>query len=504
MEDTFEDVFDEETLRLMERFQAETETGHMGFYDVDEYVLLVGALIGIGRFEDAAGLLQLAMEQYPEAVELKLKQAELCLEMDFFDQSLRWLAQVEKVEPYLYEIYLIKGHVFKAQERFDEAKASFEKAVRLGAENMEVNLALAEIAFRCKTGNVWEFLQKSIGNEGDTTDTCNRYIDLAQQADLLPEAISRIHQVIKENPYSVLYWKTLAELCEAAGLYEQALEADDFVLAIRERDRETLWHKMNLLDKIDTDESFLDFYKMMETECGDDPEMLKEVWIRLAREYEIDEIWDQAQSYYRKILDFSEVRQYAFFRLGVIANYLCEFQNALAYFDQALLEEDSGTEGPLANRAKLYHAKARTCYYMGDVTNMMRYDAEALETDPSNPTLYMTYAMDALLCDDLPKALAFVSEILERESPVPGAACIAYALLLHRTGRKDEALAYFVKGLSSVETAQGIDRRAEEYISADRDLNRLYRNAGFGEDGHLSDEEYLYYGPELPFGISWI
>ena len=51
----------------------------------------------------------------------EVKQAELSLENGFYQQSLMLLQEVEDVEPYLYELYLVRGHALKLLARYEEA-----------------------------------------------------------------------------------------------------------------------------------------------------------------------------------------------------------------------------------------------------------------------------------------------------------------------------------------------------------------------------------------------
>ena len=88
---------DEETARLLDRFTQQSAAGNLGFYDVDEYVELIDAFIWSGDLNKATEVLTLAQGQYPEAVELKLKHAEICLEMDFLDRALQLISEVGTV-----------------------------------------------------------------------------------------------------------------------------------------------------------------------------------------------------------------------------------------------------------------------------------------------------------------------------------------------------------------------------------------------------------------------
>ena len=244
-----------------------------------------------------------------------------------------------------------------------------------GAEQVDVEMGLAQTEI--EAGNpdkAWLHMQRIIGYENDTIETGNRFIDLAQKGNKLPEAMEWVRQLLKEHPYSLLYWKMLVELAEAAACYEQALEACEFALAIAPDDLETLKNKFNLFENVDTEESRLAFYLQMEkiaVENGDEG-FQAAVMLRVAQEYELDSAWEQAEIYYHRLSDVPAIRQYALFRLGVIADFRRSYASSLAYFKQALEAGEPGEEEQ-GNRAKIYRGAARTYFNMGHVEEGLKY-----------------------------------------------------------------------------------------------------------------------------------
>lgn len=498
MEDKFDDFFDKESLSLFDRFQEEYSNGKLGFYDSDEYVILGSVLITLGQFEKAVFLLERALEQCPDSVDIKLKRAELSLEMDLFDDSLRRLAEVEETDPFLHELYLIKGHALRAKERYAEAKDTFEKALSLGANPLEVNLGMAEIAAVWPEMDLWTYLQKTLGSESDTTDTCNRFIELATKGNLLPEALGHVRAVLKEHPYELMYWKTLAELADAAQAYEQAIEADEFVLAIDPADKESMWHKLVMIDKLGSQQSYLDYYKSIEPEFCDEPDYVKEIRVRIAREYEGEGAWEEALNYYGKLHDLPEMRQFSLFRTGVIFLFQGRFRTALMCFEHAMGEGPEG--GKNQNMAKLFYACSRAHYYMGNADAVLEMDIRSVETDPANPSLFFNLAADAIICDKIRDAMEFLQRNMEL-FPSAGAH-VAYGTLLMKINRKDEAYAHLALGFQEIpQPSVYTDPRFYRFLHSGPEVD-AFLNALPGEIDDVLPvyDDYLFFGPELPFG----
>lgn len=444
MEDSLEDYMDEETARLLERFTQQSATGNLGFYDVDEYVELIDAFIWSGDLNKATEVFTLAQGQYPEAVELKLKHAEICLEMDFLDRALQLISEVEEVEPYLYDCYIVKGHTLLCMRRFEEARQSFLTAGEKGAEKVDVEMGLAQTEI--EAGNpdkAWLHMQRIIGYENDTIETGNRFIDLAQKGNKLPEAMEWVRNLLKEHPYSLLYWKMLVELAEAAACYEQALEACEFALAIAPDDLETLKNKFNLFENVDTEESRLDFYLRMEkiaVENGDEG-FQAAVMLRVAQEYELESAWEQAEIYYHRLSGVPAIRQYALFRLGVIADFRRSYASSLAYFKQALEAGEPGEE-EAGNRAKIYRGTARTYFNMGKVEEGLQYSRMAYEADPGHRFHLYAYVADWLDQgrDKEIKAFLYDKAVIGSK---PAELMFARAVFAYYTGWEEEACTLF-------------------------------------------------------------
>ena len=501
MEDSLEDYMDEETARLLDRFTQQSAAGNLGFYDVDEYVELIDAFIWSGDLNKATEVLTLAQGQYPEAVELKLKHAEICLEMDFLDRALQLISEVEEVEPYLYDSYIVKGHTLLCLRRFEEARQSFRMAGEKGAEQVDVEMGLAQTEI--EAGNpdkAWLHMQRIIGYENDTIETGNRFIDLAQKGNKLPEAMEWVRQLLKEHPYSLLYWKMLVELADAAACYEQALEACEFALAIAPDDLETLKNKFNLFENVDTEESRLAFYLQMEkiaVENGDEG-FQAAVMLRVAQEYELDSAWEQAEIYYHRLSDVPAIRQYALFRLGVIADFRRSYASSLAYFKQALEAGEPGEEEQ-GNRAKIYRGAARTYFNMGHVEEGLKYSRMAYETDPEHRFHLYAYVADWLDQgrDREIHAFLYSDELAGKQT---AELLFARAVFAYYTGKEEEALCLFALAFRTDERTMrdlpeifpGIVEENDKIKS----LLEILMNAAETDYKAEEGEPPYYYGPD--------
>lgn len=496
MEDSWENYMDEESKRLLERYEKELDSGGLGFFDVDEYVVLIDSLMMRSQLTEAVQLVQLARKQYPEASELKVKQAELSLENRFYQQSLMLLQEVEDVEPYLYELYLVRGHALKLLARYEEAEKAFGEARKKGADEIDVSMGMAELEVaRGRKEEAWPYLKRIVGYQEDTVEVCNRFIDLVVKSGLFSEAIGLARQLAKDNPYKILYWKLLAELSENAGAYEQALEANEFVLAIQPDDKEALFGKFRNLSYTDDNRSPLPFYLQMEKEVKDLADLIP-LWCRIAQEYEIEENWEEAMSYYRRILDFPETRPYALFRMGVISNYRLDFPSALSFFFQAL-QEPEAFEHDVENLSKVYRGIARTYYYMGHATENLHYNRMAAELQPDYRYHAYAYVLDACDLGEMSTALGYIDMMLR------SASCswlyLCKACLYYYGGRKEDSYALFAQAFSGDPiTRDDADLRIPDIYEEDPRVLELRNEYSPGYEANEPEdiEPYVYYGPD--------
>lgn len=497
MEDSWENYMDEESRRLLKRYEEELDNGGLGFFDVDEYVILADCLTLRSQLTEAVQLIRLARKQYPEASELKVKQAELCVESGFYSQAIALLHEVEIVEPYLFELYLVKGHALKLMSKYDEAEAAFREAERRGAEEIDVDMGLAEVKVaRGEKESAWPYIEKMIGYPEDNVETCNRFIDLVVKAGLLPQAIERAQQLAKEHPYQILYWKLLAELAESNGSYGRALDAYEFVLAIQPEDKEALLGKYRTVAYSEDSRSLLPFYHQMEKELENIEDQIP-LWCRIAQEYEIEEDWEQAMVYYRRVLDYPESRAYALFRMGVIFNYRLDFPSALACFFQVLNEPDL-LKHDTENLSRVYRGIARTYYYMGNATDNLRYNRIAVDLEPDYRYSAYAYVLDACDLGEIPTVLAYIEQMLD--SKPCGWLYFCKACLYYYGGRKEDSYAWFAKAFASdpIVREDADVRIPDIYEEDDRvlELRNEYSPVYAENEEPLDGEPYIYYGPD--------
>ncbi len=502
MQDPAENYMDEESRGLYDRYRKEKERGESGFYDVDEYLSIIASYGIYENYKGARDVMREARERYPESSELRIKEAELLMEDGYAQRALELLAEAEKVESYFYELHLIRGHALKTLGEFDKATQSFLKARDTGAEEVDVEMGLAAVAAaEGKREEAWRHMRNILGSPNDNAELCNRFIDLAVDNDCLVEAMEYIRALLKDYPYKIQYWKTLSELAEEAGNYEQAVEAEDFVLAIDPDNEESLLRKSHLMEFIDEDIGQLEFYLSLEKRWDDEAKLLP-VRLSIAHEYELAEDRAQAEVYYNKLLSYPQARRYALFRLGVLAHFRFDLPLAMRYFMQAL--EVEAVEDERENIAMIYRGIAQNHTYRGEDEAALVFHRKAVETAPLTRVHAYAYVEDACRVggEAVNEALAFFKE--EGQADAPWFA-LCRAVLFYEKGRYDEAYRNF-----SLAFAEG------QYLREDADtrFSGLYffdnavleiRNGfapAFSPEAERDEDEepFEFYGPALQDG----
>lgn len=502
MQDSAENYMDEESRELYQRYRRERQEGTSGFYDVDEYLSIIAAYGLYDNYPGALEVVREARERYPESSELCIKEAEILMENGQAQRALELLAEAEEVESYFYELHLIRGHVLKELGEYGPAVQSFLKAREAGAEEVDVEMGLAAVAAaEGKHEEAWSHMRKILGTEADNVELCNRFIDLAIDGDCLVEAMEYVRTLLKNHPYKVLYWKTLSELAEEAGNYEQALEAEDFVLAIDPKNEESLLRKSHLMEFIDDDIGQLDFYLSLEKQW-DDAEKLLPVRLSIAHEYELAENRALAEVYYNKLLSYPQARRYALFRLGVLAHFRFDLALAMRYFKQAL-EEETG-EDERENIAMIYRGMAQNYTYRGEDDDCLLFLRKAVEKAPLTRTHAYAYVENVCRIGGaaVGEALRFFGEEGDEASPW---FVLCRAVLFFEKGLYDNAYRHFAKIFAEGGyLREDADLRFSGLYMFDPSLLEM-RNSfepAFSLDaGGSEDEEPLeFYGPALQDG----
>lgn len=176
--------------------------------------------------------------QYPYSSSLMIKKADLLIAGQKFDDALDLLEQASLLDSNDINIYILKTDVFLALDNQPKAAALLEEALHIfdGQERIELLFELADVyddyeefdkVFDCLA----LILKEDPTNEEALYKICF-WTDYTQRNE---DSIKLHQKIIDMHPYCHLAWFNLGTAYQGIKLYEKAIDAYQFAIAIDEK-----------------------------------------------------------------------------------------------------------------------------------------------------------------------------------------------------------------------------------------------------------------------------
>ena len=260
MNDFFEHEDDDSLSDLLERFDTMLSEDAHYFFDVEEYEDLIDHYLSINDLKKCSSAISHALEQYPGHSNLMIRQAQLLVSTNKAEKALRVLARVEDIDPSNSDIYITKGAIYSQLKRYDDAIKEYNKALSQG------------------------------------------------------EILSSIYSnIMDRHPYSRFAWFNLGVAYNNIELFEKAIEAFDFAIAIEPTFSSAYFNKANSLAGMQMYHHAIAAYR--ETFEHEEPEALTYYYIGEC--YEKTGELDKAIENFRKTIEMDENIADAWVGLGV-------------------------------------------------------------------------------------------------------------------------------------------------------------------------------------------
>lgn len=222
---------------LVEQYEEALANDRQPMIDQDEVDQIVNYYEGSGHYDKALQIIEAALEQHPYSGYILLKKAQVLFDLKICDRSLECLDQAALFEPGELGIYLLRSEVLTFQSSHQEAlhvlDFAMDQAVDL--EVADVWLHMADVyedwekyheVYRC----LRECLQIDKINE-EALSRINYCMELTEQYE---DAVNLHKSIIDAHPYSFWAWYNLSYAYASLHLYEKAIDALEYVLAIDE------------------------------------------------------------------------------------------------------------------------------------------------------------------------------------------------------------------------------------------------------------------------------
>ena len=223
---------------LLRQYQNLRNGRSHSFFDEESFEKIIDYFDDREEIPLATEAVELAIEQYPYSSALLIRKADLLIASRRYHEALSILEQAELLDSTDINLYILKTDAFLALDQQEKAVRVLQEALQHfeGAERIELLFELADVyddheefdkIFDC----LKLILEQDPANEEALYKICF-WTDFTGRNE---ESI-RLHlKIIEELPYNELAWFNLAAGYQGLKLYEKAIDAYKYAIALDEK-----------------------------------------------------------------------------------------------------------------------------------------------------------------------------------------------------------------------------------------------------------------------------
>ena len=228
----------DELRELLIQFENLKNGKAYSFLEEDAFERIIDHFDEKEQLDQALEAAEYAIRQYPYSASLLLKKADLLIALRHYQQALEVLEQAELFDSRDTDLYILKTDAFLALDQQEKAAAVLEAAIDDfdGEERIDLLFELADVYDDYENfERVFDCLKMILEQEPNNEEALYKICFWTDFTGRNEEGI-RLHQrIIDEFPYNELAWFNLAAAYQGLKLYEKAIDAYQYAVAIDEK-----------------------------------------------------------------------------------------------------------------------------------------------------------------------------------------------------------------------------------------------------------------------------
>jgi len=337
-----------------------------GFIDEDDFEKIIDYFDDEEDLTKALEAAETAIEYYPFSGTLLIKKADLLLAARKYKEALQILERAELFDGTDINLYILKTDAYLAMDMQEKAVEILEQAVSSfeGNEKIELLFELADVYDDYEQfDKVFDCLKVILEEDQTNEEALYKICFWTDFTGRNEESIKLHLKIIDEHPYNELAWFNLAAAYQGLKLFEKAIDAYQYALAI--------------------DEKFDYAYRNI----GD-------AYIRLRK-------YKEAIEALEKVLEISKPEEVIYEAIGHCYDRMKNFAQARFHYRKALhLNPDD---------AKLYYKIACTYYNEGQWTSAVKQLESALKIQRLQPEYNLLMGECKMQLNEMKEAIQFLS-----------------------------------------------------------------------------------------------
>jgi tetratricopeptide (TPR) repeat protein len=391
MREDFEKNFEEKDIfGIIARYQDMLNHQRSCFFDLFEFEDIIDYYIENEEYSDAQEASKIALKQYPFSTSLKLRYAKTLCEKNKISSAFGILKEIEGVESYNSELYLLKGNLLHKSGKQEEAIKEYDKAIRLACENRdELVFSVARsfidsgkedlaikyllLAHELNDNNLLVLYElascfEHIGDHDRTIEFLQKFLEIDPFAENIwynigvsysnleqfEKAIEALDYALVLNEKYISAYHSKAEIYYNSGNYEEAVSVYRDLLLMDADNVRYFCCIGNCYEKAGDSDQALEYFK----EAKRIDNRFPDAWYGMAAVYKNMGKLHHSLMNIRKAIKLEPENAFYWFFLGVVYSGMHSNENALKAFSKAIEIDPSDYEAWLAY-AKIYYEENR-------------------------------------------------------------------------------------------------------------------------------------------------
>ncbi|WP_231372680.1 tetratricopeptide repeat protein [Aureivirga sp. CE67] len=317
------------------------KTNEIYFFDSQEFEEIVHYYLDAGKKMLAKKAIQMALEQHPASIPLRLLWAETLIFEEQFDKANAILKEIYAIEPKNEEIYILKANLLSNQFKHERAIEYLHIGLEYSNDPADIfSLLGIEYLHLDKFDQAREFFIKCLDEDLEDYPSLYNVIYCFDMQGKHKEAVEFLKDFIEKEPYSEIAWHQLGRQYFTLKEYKQALRAFDYAVIIDEFFVGGYIEKAKTLEKLEQYDVAINNY-LIAVEL-DQPNAF--TFYRIGECYiQIDKL-EEAYQYFKKSVKQDPLSDKGWFKLALLASHKEDFQTALFYINKVLQLDEVSTQ----------------------------------------------------------------------------------------------------------------------------------------------------------------
>lgn len=234
----FDSHEDKESIDELLKLYNNLRNGYSRFIDEEAFEKIIDYYDDKEEISKAMEAADTALEYFPFSSGLLIKKADLLLTTRKYHQALETLEKAELFDARDIDLYILKTDAYLALDQQEKAVELLENAIHdfEGEEKVELLFQLADVYDDYEEfDKVFDCLKIVLEEEPTNEEALYKICFWTDFTGRNEESI-RLHlKIIDEHPFSELAWFNLAAAYQGLKLYEKAIDAYQYAIAIDEK-----------------------------------------------------------------------------------------------------------------------------------------------------------------------------------------------------------------------------------------------------------------------------